>query len=394
MTAWFDAGAGQLPTESVGSLPRPVALQQAVLDAEAGLTDAALIDALADAAVTESVQQQLAAGATLVTDGEQRRQSFATYWLDEADVSATALQPRDQPVFAVFADGHHRVLPQLRRGPLVFRQQAAAGVTAARRVLESEGSDARVKQAVVSPAMVSLMYPSDGLPDYPRDQFLADVVDQCSRDIRGCFAAGAERVSIDFTEGRLALRTDLRAPWAGPRALHGFITLMNRVLDRLPDDERARVGVHTCPGNDRDSAHSADVDYAALIPELLQIEAGYFLVQAAGEKDSDRVARLVGQHLPNLASGRRPRVLLGVTRPTTPRLETETEIRQQLVRAARFIPPEQLGSTDDCGFSPYLIDEKPRHGSPDFARQVAFAKIAARVRGTQAAAAELSGGAI
>ncbi|WP_258566640.1 hypothetical protein [Leucobacter luti] len=86
-------------------------------------------------------------------------------------------------------------------------------------------------------------------------------------------------------------------------------------------------------------------------------------------------------------------MLLGVTNPTNPKLETAEGIRDQLVRAARFIPAELLGSTDDCGFSPYLIDEKPRHGSPDFARDVAFAKIAARVRGTALASTELAGAA-
>ena len=204
---------------------------------------------------------------------------------------------------------------------------------------------------------------------------------------------GAFSVSIDFTEGRLALRRDLRAPWAGPQALGGFIDLLNRVLDQLSDDERSAVGVHTCPGNDNDSAHSADIDYAKLIPELFQIEAGYFLVQAASEKEPDRVARLVGRELKSIRSAGReaPRVLLGVTNPTSPKLETADGVRDQLVRAARFIPAELLGSTDDCGFSPYLIDDKPKHGSPDFARDVAFAKIAARVRGTALASAELAG---
>ncbi|MBP6685961.1 MAG: hypothetical protein KA158_11115, partial [Leucobacter sp.] len=156
--------------------------------------------------------------------------------------------------------------------------------------------------------------------------------------------------------------------------------------------ERQVVGVHTCPGNDNDSAHSADVDYAELLPELFQIEAGYFLVQAAGEPDQDRVAKLIGREIGALrAAGRAtPRVLLGVTNPTNPKLETAEQVRDQLVRAARFVPPELLGSTDDCGFSPYLIDEKPRHGSPDHARDVAFAKIAARVRGTSLASEVLA----
>ena len=180
------------------------------------------------------------------------------------------------------------------------------------------------------------------------------------------------------------------------RALLGeFIELINRVLAGFGAADRARIGVHTCPGGDRDSAHSADVDYAELLPELFQLDAGAFLVQAQSEGDRDRLSALIGRQLRSRGSrpGPEPVVLLGVTNPLSPRLETAAEVRDQLVAAARFIPPEQLGSSDDCGFSPYLIDEKPRHGSPDYARDVAFAKIAARVRGTALASAELGGGA-
>nr|WP_040505363.1 hypothetical protein [Leucobacter chromiiresistens] len=372
-----------MPTEAVGSLPRPASLQRAVLDAEAGLVDAETLRGEQDRAVRDTLERFAETGSPLVSDGEQRRQSFSSYPLG----TSFAGDVREGPVFAVFADGHHRVIPSLARGPFRFRSWAADDVAAARPLTRLP-----LKQAVVSPSMLSLMVPAEGLGDYSRDAFLDDVVAGCAEDIRRSFAAGASRVTIDFTEGRLALRRDLRAPWAGPEALGGFIDLINRVLAELAPEHRAAVGVHTCPGNDHDSAHSADVDYAALIPELFQIEAGYFLVQAASEKEPDRVARLVGRQLRQRArTAAAPRVLLGVTDPTSPKLETAPEVRDQLVRAARFIPAELLGSTDDCGFSPYLIDEKPKHGSPDFARDVAFAKIAARVRGTRLAQEELSG---
>ncbi|KTR86800.1 hypothetical protein NS354_03350 [Leucobacter chromiiresistens] len=373
-----------MPTEAVGSLPRPASLQRAVLDAETGLVDAETLRDAQDRAVRDTLARFAETGSPLVSDGEQRRQSFSSYPLG----TSFAGDVREGPVFAVFADGHHRVIPSLARGPFRFRSWAADDVAAARPLTRLP-----LKQAVVSPSMLSLMVPAEGLGDYSRDAFLDDVVAGCGEDIRRSFAAGASRVSIDFTEGRLALRRDLRAPWAGPEALSGFIDLINRVLAELAPEHRSAVGVHTCPGNDHDSAHSADVDYAALIPELFQIEAGYFLVQAASEKEPDRVARLVGRQLRQRArtSAAPPRVLLGVTDPTSPKLETAAEVRDQLVRAARFIPVELLGSTDDCGFSPYLIDEKPKHGSPDFARDVAFAKIAARVRGTRLAQQELSG---
>ena len=372
---------GALPTEQVGSLPRPASLQRAVLDAEIGAIPASELAAEQERAVRDTLDRLRATGSPIVSDGEQRRQSFASYPISGGQVEAG-------PVFAVFADGHHRVIPSLAAAPFRFLAWAADDVAAARGLTELP-----LKQAVISPSMLSLMVPESGLPGYSREEFLDDVVAGCAEDIRRCFAAGASRVSIDFTEGRLALRRDLRAPWAGPSALGGFIELLNRVLDRLSDAERAATGVHTCPGNDNDSAHSADVDYAELIPELFQIEAGYFLVQAAGEREPDRVARLVGRELAGRAAsgGSAPRVLLGVTNPTNPKLETAEEIRDQLVRAARFIPAELLGSTDDCGFSPYLVDDKPRHGSPDFARDVALAKIAARVRGTDLATEVLAG---
>ncbi len=378
---WIDpAGWAFLPTEPVGSLPRPARLQRAVLAAEAGLLGADELAEEQDAAVCDTIERMTQTGSPVLSDGEQRRSSFSSYPLARGDAEAGQ-------VFAVFADGHHRVVPRLLRAPFRYRRWAAEDVRAARRL-----TGLPLKQAVVSPSMLSLMMPEEGLGDYSRADFLEDVVAGCAADISGCFEAGAARVSIDFTEGRLALRRDLRAPWAGPEALGGFIELVNRVLDRIDPAFRPRVGVHTCPGNDRDSAHSADVDYAELIPELLQIEAGYFLVQAASEKDPLRVAKLVGAQLSGRASGALPpRVLLGVTNPTSPKLESPEQVRDQLVAAARFIPAELLGSTDDCGFSPYLVDEKPKHGSPDYARDVAFAKVAARVRGTALATEELGG---
>lgn len=375
----------QLPTEPVGSIPRPSRLQRAVLDAAAGLTDPEAVRSEEDRAVRDTLMRMEETGSPVLSDGEQRRQSFATYPFGGEQMG-------EGQVFAVFADGHHRVLPTLTEAPFRFRSWAAEDTASARAM-----TTLPLKQAVVSPSMLSLTMPREGIGDYAYSDFLDDVVAECAEDIRRACAAGALRVTIDFTEGRLALRRDVRAPWAGPQALTGFIDLVNRVLSDLPRELRSRVGVHTCPGNDRDSAHSADVDYAELIPELFQIEAGYFLVQAASEKDRQRVAKLVGRELGRRADADPmpvPRVLLGVTDPMNPKLETAESVQAQLLEAARWIPPELLGSTDDCGFSPYLVDEKPRHGSPDFARDVAFAKIAARVRGTELARDELSGRAV
>ncbi len=90
-----------------------------------------------------------------------------------------------------------------------------------------------------------------------------------------------------------------------------------------------------------------------------------------------------------LPNGVPPVCLIGVINPLSPHVETAEEICTDLLLAAKHIPVERLGSTDDCGFSPFSIDVKPKHGSPDVARDIAFQKIAARVEGTAQAAKRL-----
>ena len=147
--------------------------------------------------------------------------------------------------------------------------------------------------------------------------------------------------------------------------------------------------MHTCPGGDRDSVHSADVDYNDLLPSMFGLNAGYFLIQLASERDKDRVYRIVGDNIRGDANGVTQMAYIGVINPLNPRIESPEEVRDALVRASNFIAKEQLASTDDCGFSPFSIDEKPSHGSPDYARDVAFEKIKNRVTGTTLAAEKL-----
>lgn len=376
-----------LPTENVGSLPRSSALQAATKAYDAGSIAHEALVAVQDDACRDSILRMEATGAPIVSDGEQHQSSFATYPLLDTLAGtgmADKLAPGGQH-FAIFADGHARQLPRLVDGRFRYRTYASSYVEKAVRIATRP-----LKQAVIAPSMLALLYPLDGRVDsYARRQFLADICDECERDIRGCFAAGAKRVSLDFTEGRLACRCDPRNPWTGRGMLSSFVELNNRVLNRFTPEERRNIGVHTCPGGDCDSTHSADVDYADLLPTLFQLNAGYFLMQMSSETDRDRVYRLVGEHSREDADGVPQVCFVGVTSPLDPRVETPDEVADQLVRAARWIPKERLGSTDDCGFSPFSMDEKPRHGSPDRARDTAFAKIAARVEGTRIASRRL-----
>jgi methionine synthase II (cobalamin-independent) len=376
-----------IPTEPVGSLPRPSKLQAAYAQYDAGEIKFGDLEAVQEEAVQDSIQRFEATGSPIISDGEQRISSFATYPLTDT-LAGTGLADHLGPggqYFAIFADGHYRQLPKLVGGP--FRYKTYAGDLLAKSI---RYATTPMKQAVIAPSMLCLLYPlNEQVPGYSREQFEADLVDECEKDVRKAFEAGAARVSIDFTEGRLATRADPRNPWTGAGMLPHFIELNNRVLDRFTAEERVNIGVHTCPGGDRDSVHSADVPYSDLLPEMFKLNAGYFLIQLASERDKDSVYEMVGKYSRDDANGVPQMCYVGVISPVMPRPESAQEVCDQLVRAANFIPKERLASTDDCGFSPFSIDEKPSHGSPDYGRDVAFQKIKSRVEGTRMAAGKL-----
>lgn len=350
-----------IPTEPIGSIPRPPELIQGMQQLAAGRISQGQMQALYDRAIRDTIRRFEATGSPIITDGEQTKPSFATYPIHGLDTLAPG------GVTIPFADGHTRQLPRLTGGPFHYRTYAVT-------YLEEAKQHARVpvKQAVIAASALSLLYPQEGIPDYSRDAFLADLLREAERDIRQCLAQGAANVQIDFTEGRLAVKLD-----PSKQLLRSFVDLNNRVLERFTAEERTRIGVHTCPGGDRDSTHSADVDYAKLLPDLFRLKAGSFYIQLASEKNRTRVLRIVKEQATH-----GQKIFVGVIDPISPSIETPEEVRDRVLEAADIIPLRQLGTTDDCGFAPFADDTST-------ARDTAFEKIRARVAGTNLAAQKL-----
>ena len=348
-------------TEPIGSIPRPAVLIQALVAFHAGRISE---DALRDEQ-TKALQETIAlfeqTGSPVISDGEQTKPSFATYPL--SGLKNLASDGATIP----FADGHVRQLPRLTAGPFRYGAHAVNYLKAARSYTELP-----VKQAVISASAMSLLYPAAGIDGYPREAFLADLIREAVADIRGALDAGAACVQIDFTEARLSLKLD-----PSGELLRSFVALNNEVLENFTLEERLHIGVHVCPGGDRDSTHSADIDYARLLPELFQMSVGRFYLQMASEPDRGRVLSTVSRLL-----GPDRIVFVGVINPIDPEIETPEEVRDRVLEAARFIPVAQLGTTDDCGFAPFADDMST-------SREIAFAKIRARVEGTLLAGREL-----
>lgn len=348
-----------IPTEPIGSIPRPPSLIDAV--AARGGDDASLEPSY-ESAIRDTLHRFEATGSPVITDGEQRKyHNFWTYCVH--GMPNTAPDGFRIP----FSAGHTRRMPKLTGGPFRYRRYADSFLDVARRYTSMP-----LKQAVISPSALSLMYPAEGLPGYSREQFIDDLLREHETEIRRCVAKGAHKVQIDFTEGRLAMKID-----PSGQLLNSFIDLNNLALARFSDADRARIGIHTCAGSDRDSTHSAEVDYAYLLPSLFELKAGNFYIALAGEREPTRVLRMIRDCMKPTQ-----RVFIGVVNPIASAVETPEQVRDRVLQALDYIPLAQLGTTDDCGFAPFSDDRSTT-------RDVAFAKIRARVAGTALAAGKV-----
>jgi 5-methyltetrahydropteroyltriglutamate--homocysteine methyltransferase len=358
----FEPKFMKIPTEPIGSIPRPPSLLREI----AALGDHAhptLAKSYEDA-VRDTIQRFEATGSPVITDGEQRK--YHNFWTYSVDGS-----PNTAPDgFRIpFAAGHVRRMPRLASGPFRYRLYADEYLEVAKRYAQRP-----VKQAVISPSALSLMYPAEDLPGYSRQQFVEDLLREHETEVQRCLDKGAHKVQVDFTEGRLAAKLD-----PSGALLASFVGLNNLALAHFSDEERQKIGVHTCPGGDCDSTHSADVDYAELLPSLFQLDVGNFYIALAAEPDRVRVLKIIREFLQP-----HQRVFVGVVSPIDPRIDTPEEVRDRVLEAAEFIPADQLGTTDDCGFSPFCDDTSTT-------RETAFAKIRARVEGTQLASEAIAG---
>src|ERR1700712_3738558 len=100
-----------IPTEPIGSIPRPPALQQGLTDFAAGRISTEDLAGLRADALRDTIARFEATGSPIITDGEQSKSSFVTYPLDGLPGLAAG------GVAIPFEDGHQRQLPGLTTGP-------------------------------------------------------------------------------------------------------------------------------------------------------------------------------------------------------------------------------------------------------------------------------------
>jgi 5-methyltetrahydropteroyltriglutamate--homocysteine methyltransferase len=352
-----------LAVMGVGSWPRPPWLVNALHEWLSGRLPDDVFQRYADDAVRLAVAAQERAGADAVTDGEQRRDNYASFvasrlggcqlipvtdllpYVTDPAKFADELRALDVPAEQV---RHPAVFGPLRRSaPLAGHELAfARGVTGL-----------PVKVALPGPYLLARTMWLECVSDraYPdREALAADIVAALRAEAEALLAAGAALVQFDepvLTEvvfTRPAGRRTFMCGSLGERRATGeeldFARgLLLKLLDGLPRD---RVALHVCRGNwSRDESVALAGPYTPLVPLLASLPVGTLFLEMATPRAGD-----LGP-LRDLPAG--CRVGVGVVYQKLDRVESVGEVVARAEAAIEVLGVDRVLLNPDCGFATF-----------------------------------------
>jgi 5-methyltetrahydropteroyltriglutamate--homocysteine methyltransferase len=352
-----------LSVMGIGSWPRPRWLLQAIHEHLEGRLGEAEFEATADDAVRLAVDAQIRAGVDVVTDGEQRRDNYASFVGGRLDncqlIPLTDLLPLvDDPeklekemrsLDVPSSEVRHPALfgPLGRSRPLAVHEHAFA------RTL----TDRPVKVALPGPYLLTRLMWLECVSDRvyeSREQLADDIVRVLREELHFLLAAGVSLVQLDepvLSEVVFTGAKNTRSFMCGALSEKGDALreltlaerLVNQVVAGLP---RARLGLHICRGNwTRNEAAALAGDYRPLVSLLSRVDVGTLFLELctprAGELD-------VLADLP-----RDVRIGVGVVNQKHERIEPTAEIAARARRAVELFGADRVLLTPDCGFATF-----------------------------------------
>jgi 5-methyltetrahydropteroyltriglutamate--homocysteine methyltransferase len=292
-----------------------------------------------DEATLLVIKDQQRAGLDIVSDGEQRRESYSNRF-------ATALAGVDteNPGTTINRMGKPIPVPRVagkigREAPILLRDLQFLRANTAK----------PVKMTIPGPFTMSKQAQNDF---YASDEEMAlDFGAAVNAEIKDLFAAGADVVQID-------------EPWMQqhPNAARAYGL---KALDRALDGLAGTVVVHLCFGYAA-VVHDKPTGYSFL-PELEASKASQISIEAAQPKlDLSVLAKLPSKQ-----------IMLGVIDLSDTVIESPETVAAHIRKALPYVAAERLVIAPDCGMK-YL------------SREIAFGKMQAMVEGAKIVRSELA----
>jgi len=339
-----------LPTSLVGSYPQPEwlidreRLSKQVPRVRADdlwLVAPDRLEAAQDDATILAIRDQERAGLDIITDGEQRRESYSNRFataLDGIDI--------DKPGTVINRNGRSIPVPRIV-GPIKHRQPVELRDL---KVLRAN-TGRKIKATVPGPFTMGRQAQDDYYGD--EEAVALAYADAVNAEIKDLLAAGADVVQID-------------EPWMQqhPEKARRYGV---KALDRALDGVAGTVAVHLCFGYAA-IVHDKPAGYSFL-PELEQSKAQQISIEAAQPRLDLKILR----ELPSKT------IVLGVIDLADMTVETPQAVAMRIRGALDQVPADRLVVAPDCGMK-YLP------------RAVAFGKMKAMAEGAALVRRELGGG--
>lgn len=375
-----------LAVTGMGSWPRPRWLVEAMHAHVQGRLDDAAFQETADDAVRLIASAQQRAGATMYTDGEQRRDSYASFVATRLDncqlVPLTDLLPLVEDPAAFEAELRALDVPagEVRHPGVFGRIRRSRPIAVHEFDFLRTLTTAPIKVALPGPYLLTRTMWMDCIADNvyaSREQIAADIVHVLREEVAELLDAGVSLVQLDepvlsevvFSgpKNKRSFMCGALSESEGPEHELGFAReLVNAVVEGLP---RERIALHVCRGNwTPDESVALAGSYAPLISTLAGMRVGAYLLEACTPRAGD-MALL--QQLPDDA-----RIGVGVVNQKNQAIEGVDEIAPRIERAVSLFGAERLLLHPDCGFATFA-------DNPICSMKVAEGKLAAIARAVQ-----------
>jgi 5-methyltetrahydropteroyltriglutamate--homocysteine methyltransferase len=380
-----------LAVMGIGSWPRPRWMLAAIHDHMEGRLSEADFTATAEDATRLAVGAQLRAGVDVVTDGEQRRDNYASFVGGRLDncqlIPLTDLLPLVDDPEKFEAEMRSLDVPadQVRHPALFGPLGRSRGLAGPELETVRAITDRPVKVALPGPYLLSRMMWMECISDRAyrtREHLAEDIVRVLREEVHALLAGGAALVQLDepvlaevvFTGAkntRSFMCGALSEKGAAGPELAFAAELINRVTAGLPPE---RLALHVCRGNwTPDETAALAGDYRPLLGLFEQLRVGALLLEACTPRAGDLD---VLKSLPPTV-----RLGVGVVNQKQPAVESVADIVARARRAIALLGAERVWLTPDCGFATFA--DNP----------VASAAVAeAKLRAIATAAAELRRG--
>ena len=346
----------------VGSLLRPPQLKQARVEYDQGKLSLDELRQTEDREIRRAVRFQEELGLAVVTDGEYRRLNFqdsfgeSVFGYDAGKASIKFYEQRvegSKPLqrWEIPHTGEEKGTAVSQRRPVAERLRLARNVPLEEYVFVSQVTQKPAKVTLIGPDRISQRFDwQNSQAIYPSmDTFVADVVKIQREMIRGLADAGCRYVQIDAPGYTAYVDSPslqaMRERGEDPKEnFSRSLKADNQVLEGFDD---VTFGIHLCRGNQRSMWHR-EGSYDDIAERLLnELKHDRFLF----EYDTPRAGGF--EPLRFLPKGKV--VVLGLVSTKVPQLEKVDDLKRRIDEASRYVPPEQLAISPQCGFSSDVV---------------------------------------